>query len=101
DFIKIDVEGHELKVLHGADRSIRQFMPIMLIEIEQRHHTFSINKIFEHIRSLDYTIQFYDLSSLELKPLSEFNVDLDQDYNKIKTSNYINNFWCFPNQVQP
>ena len=97
DFIKIDVEGHELKVLQGADKSIKKFKPVMLIEIEQRHHNFAISKIFEHIRSLGYTLQIYDLGNLQLKPISEFNVDTDQDYNKIKTSDYINNFWCFPN----
>lgn len=97
DFIKIDVEGHELKVLKGADKCIKQFRPIMLVEIEQRHHPFAINKIFDHIKSLGYQIQFYDLNSLQLKSISEVNIVSDQDYRKIKTSDYINNFWCFPN----
>ncbi len=96
NFIKIDVEGHEWKVLTGADKSIRRFRPIILIEIEQRHHNFAINKIFEHIESLGYYIQFYDLNGLQLKSLTKVNSDSDQDYNKIKTSGYINNFWCFP-----
>lgn len=100
DFIKIDVEGHELKVLHGANKSITHFRPIILIEVEQRHHNFAINKIFDYIESLNYKIQFYDLGSLQLKPINEFNIELDQNYNKIKTSNYINNFLCFPNQNQ-
>lgn len=100
DFIKIDVEGHELKVLHGANKSITHFRPIMLIEVEQRHHNFAINKIFDYIESLDYKIKFYDLGSLQLKPINEFNIELEQNYNKIKTSNYINNFLCFPNQNQ-
>lgn len=99
DFIKIDVEGHELKVLYGADNSIKRFRPIMLIEIEQRHHDFTINKIFNHIESLNYKIQFYDLGNLKLKNRNEFNLDLHQNYNNIKTSNYINNFWCFPKQT--
>lgn len=97
DFIKIDVEGHELKVLHGADESIKRFRPMMLIEIEQRHHNFSINKIFEYIESLNYKIQFYNLSSLQFENRNQFNTNFAQDYDKIKTSNYINNFWCFPN----
>ena len=98
DFIKIDVEGHELKVLHGADQTIKLLNPVILIEIEQRHHNFSINKIFDYIESLNYKIEFYDLGSLQLKPISVFKVDIDQDYNNIKTSEYINNFWCFPNK---
>lgn len=96
DFIKIDVEGHELKVLQGARKSITEFKPIMLIEIEQRHHNFSISNIFDHIESLDYQIQFYDLGSLQFKPVNQFNIEVDQNYDKIKSSDYINNFWCFP-----
>lgn len=33
DFIKIDVEGFELKVLEGAEETIKKFKPKMLIEI--------------------------------------------------------------------
>lgn len=33
DAIKLDVEGAELKVIHGADKTIRQFKPIMMVEI--------------------------------------------------------------------
>lgn len=34
NFVKIDVEGHELKVLNGAENTIKKFTPIMLIEIK-------------------------------------------------------------------
>jgi FkbM family methyltransferase len=37
DFVKIDVEGGELHVLHGAEQTIETFRPAMLIEIEARH----------------------------------------------------------------
>ncbi len=33
DFIKIDVEGHELKVLRGAEKTIKKNLPVMFIEI--------------------------------------------------------------------
>lgn len=36
-FIKIDVEGHELSVLKGAEQLIMRDRPILLIEIEDRH----------------------------------------------------------------
>jgi FkbM family methyltransferase len=32
DYIKIDVEGHELKVLQGAVKTIEKFNPIMVVE---------------------------------------------------------------------
>lgn len=37
DFVKIDVEGGELHVLHGAARTVERFRPAMFIEIEERH----------------------------------------------------------------
>ena len=38
DFIKIDVEGNEIKTLSGARETIRQFKPTLMVEMEQRHH---------------------------------------------------------------
>jgi len=37
DFVKIDVEGAEMHILEGGQRSIENFQPAMLIEIEARH----------------------------------------------------------------
>ena len=37
DFIKIDVEGGEWQVLRGAERTINEFKPAILAEIEARH----------------------------------------------------------------
>jgi FkbM family methyltransferase len=37
DFLKIDVEGHEVKVLAGAQKTIQQLRPIILCESENRH----------------------------------------------------------------
>jgi FkbM family methyltransferase len=37
DFIKIDVEGGELHVLHGGEGTIKEFRPALLVEIEARH----------------------------------------------------------------
>jgi FkbM family methyltransferase len=37
DFIKIDTEGAELQVLRGGERAIKEFRPVILVEIEARH----------------------------------------------------------------
>ncbi|MFI1195765.1 FkbM family methyltransferase [Micromonospora sp. NPDC020750] len=35
-FVKLDVEGHELPALRGAERTIRRDGPLLLIELEER-----------------------------------------------------------------
>ncbi len=37
DFIKIDVEGHELDVLKGAAKTIEQSRPVVLTEVRKEH----------------------------------------------------------------
>ena len=37
DFVKIDVEGHEMEVLKGAAKTIEQSRPIVLIEVRTIH----------------------------------------------------------------
>ncbi len=50
-FIKIDVEGHELKVLKGAEQTLRKHKPTVLIEI----HDFSEdNDVHKFMLSLGY-----------------------------------------------
>jgi FkbM family methyltransferase len=36
-FIKMDVEGHEMAALRGAEKTIRCCFPVLLIEVEARH----------------------------------------------------------------
>ncbi|MEQ4302640.1 FkbM family methyltransferase [Plantactinospora sp. B6F1] len=35
-FVKLDVEGHELAALRGAERTIRRDGPLLLVEVEER-----------------------------------------------------------------
>lgn len=37
DFIKIDVEGHEIEVIKGAARTIEDSRPVMLVEVKDQH----------------------------------------------------------------
>lgn len=54
DFLKIDVEGHELLVIDGAAETIRKYKPSLLIEI---HSTFLGNAIRKLLEGLDYDIE--------------------------------------------
>jgi FkbM family methyltransferase len=62
--MKIDVEGSELSVLRGAQRTLREHQPYLLFEADSNMSRFGYSKaeLFELIRSAyDYT--FYDVES--------------------------------------
>ena len=45
--IKIDVEGHELAVLHGAADTLTRNRPAVVVEAEERHHPNAVAEITE------------------------------------------------------
>lgn len=93
EFIKIDVEGHEISVLAGAEKTIRVSHPALLIEIEQRHNgTRLISEIFDAIEKLGY--EGYFLVSGRLIPIAKFNVSEHQSQEALATGSmpYFNNF---------
>lgn len=76
-FMKIDVEGHEERVIVGASETIRRCRPTILIEIEQRHlGAQSIATIFSRFDELDYAGAFF--RDGELTDLAAFDVVRDQ-----------------------
>ncbi len=52
DFIKIDVQGYELEVLKGAEKTLRELSPIICIEEENPKNS----KSLKFLQSLDYNI---------------------------------------------
>jgi FkbM family methyltransferase len=96
DFIKIDVEGHEYNVLKGASETLKRFKPVLLIEIEQRHHEYPITLIDEFLINLNYSKFFYDKERKMILPGKEFNVEHHQNIDNLKSIKYINNFFFLP-----
>lgn len=92
--IKIDVEGHELKVLNGALEIIKKFRPTVVCESEQRHISHgSVHDIFEFFNRLNY--QGYFCAKGSLLPVESFDPEIHQkegegDYWNAK--DYFNNF---------
>lgn len=70
-FIKIDVEGNEHQTLKGAEKSIKQFLPTLMVEIEQRHHDFPIWNIISEIENWGYQSFFLNRNTFQLEKLSE------------------------------
>lgn len=90
--IKIDVEGVEMRVIQGALKTIQKCRPVLIIEIEQRHHDRSISELIQEIEFLKYTAYFINLLT---KRCTQFRSNLERDTDKLPT-NYI----FFPNETK-
>jgi FkbM family methyltransferase len=87
DFIKIDVEGHELEVFKGAGGLITRHHPLILCEIEQRHNP-DCGKVFQLLRSYGYKSHI-----LQGQDLVEFEgTAVDRLQTETPGNRYINNF---------
>jgi FkbM family methyltransferase len=101
-FIKIDVEGHEVSVLRGGIETIRRCLPMMLIEIEERHRQNSIHDVQNFLSEIGY--EGYFLLNRSVTPINYFDLKRHQDVDHIggwKTNwkrygVYINNFFFVP-----
>lgn len=75
--IKIDVEGHEFAVLHGAQNILEQDAPLLVFECEQRHLSgTTVAEILAWLQARGYTGWFIRQGAL--RPVAEFNVELHQ-----------------------
>jgi FkbM family methyltransferase len=100
-FVKIDVEGHELRVLNGAAGLLARSKPVFLVEAEERHRPGTTASVFEFFTSRDYD-GFFILGET-IKPVSEFEPSALQDTGALVADGgrkegrwYVNNFFFFP-----
>ncbi|WP_246642623.1 FkbM family methyltransferase [Rhizobium croatiense] len=71
-FIKIDVEGHELKVLKGAEAILSRDHPNLLIEAEDRHRPNAVASVIDYLTPFGYSV--YCLKDRRLRSLSSEEV---------------------------
>jgi FkbM family methyltransferase len=95
-FIKIDVEGHELSVLRGAEGLLRASKPTLLIEAEERHRRSAVKTVSEFLKQFGYQGLF--LLDGRTHHIETFDNDIHQNPDcvdvKGKKPNtiYVNNF---------
>ena len=95
-FIKIDVEGHELAVIHGAMTILKRDRPVLLVEAEERHRRNAVQSIRDELTPLGYT--GFMLDHGRLIGISQFSTERDQAIPPAITNGghrpgrYINNF---------
>lgn len=74
-FIKIDVEGHELKVLKGAQAILNRDHPNLLIEAEDRHRPNAVASVIDYLKPFGYSV--YCLKDRKFRSLSIDEVQKD------------------------
>lgn len=73
-FIKIDVEGHELAVLAGAEATVARHAPNLLIECNDEHQPDAVARLGAWLDAHEYDTVF--LHGCELRPIGEYQRDL-------------------------
>ncbi len=101
-FVKIDVEGHEMAALRGAEAFIKKQRPVFLIEAEDRHAPDAVASVRRQMESFGYIGHF--LSNDVLYPISDYRPEFqDQSIFELPVEQivktYANNFIYFPDNV--
>lgn len=96
-FIKIDVEGHELEVLAGAEQTLREQRPNLLIEINHDAAGSSMADVLARVCAYGYRGEFLEEGRFR-RPLSAFDVDRHQvaASGNVLSNAYVNNFIFIP-----
>lgn len=95
DFIKIDVEGNEMKTLFGGKNTIQQFKPTLMVEMEQRHHETPIWNEISEVENWGFEAHYLNRNTFTLKKLTEEILLKNINDEKNKTE-YINNIIFLP-----
>jgi FkbM family methyltransferase len=94
--IKIDVEGHELKVLRGGTQTLKTAKPVCIVECEERHNAGGVAQAFAFFDSLGY--RGYFLHRGALRDDADFDAAALQRPENTKavgggrSPDYVNNF---------
>lgn len=99
--IKVDVEGHEFETLKGAAEVLTTEKPLVMVEIEQRHHPYPIEDIFRFFSALGFKGYFLERGQKIFLPLSEFRVENHQMAGGEKSERYHNNFFFIYGEKGP
>ena len=89
--IKIDVEGFEMDVLRGAEKTIRIQKPTLIIENEIVH-TDDPFEVFDFMKKIGYQIFYVDKKLNLTKLNNEFDFAKNQTNPHNKNYDYIQNF---------
>lgn len=97
-FLKVDVEGHELRVFRGATETLSRHRPVILFECERRHlSNHSMQDVFGFLEGFGYHGSFF--SPRGIRPLNDFDPEVHQRRHGDRfwdARDYCNNFLFRP-----
>ena len=82
-FIKIDVEGNELKTIRGAENTIKKSKPIVYFEcadVHMKNYDYDSGDIFDFFNRLNYTILDLDQNICDREKLLEHTASKESLY---------------------
>ena len=95
NFIKCDVEGHELDVLIGGKKLLHKYQPIIALESEARHcGKDNVMAVFDLLHNLNYDGYFFNgalMYSLDNFDIYEYQLNPNRN-------SYVNNFFFIPKE---
>lgn len=97
DFMKVDVEGHEIETLAGAAETLDRDRPIVIIEAEERHRTGSVESVVTVFTERSY--EGFFLFDGDVVPVDAFDPAIHQIEPTslgARTASYANNFVFIP-----
>jgi FkbM family methyltransferase len=86
--MKIDVEGHELAVLHGARETIARNKPAIIIEAEERHRSGAVESVASFLAPFGYKGKYL----VKAEEISLEHFDTHRDQAKPEAPGYVCNF---------
>ncbi len=99
DAMKIGVEGHKAARLEGARETIERERPVLVVEIEERHHPGRSEAIIAGVQALDYSV-YYLRNGLHAYRAGTISALQRADVSQMRFKNpeYVNNFIFIPGE---
>ncbi|QCX01856.1 FkbM family methyltransferase [Aggregatimonas sangjinii] len=95
-FLKIDVEGFEFEVFKGAENTIKENMPIIICESENRHLNVqgkTTQNLIDKVCEMGYSAYVISKSGKDFLPVTQIVIPKNRE----TADEYYFNYWFVPN----